>query len=129
MQIEIVEVLDQERAMVAFNSPVGSAAGVWKGGQGLETGTHHVEFEIPDEVHSWSLVQPTHGAITGGGARGGDFVTVHGQVEGVGEDSVVTLRIGPDVIFVEMEDSVERLNQGDYVTFNSPTVEIYPYQT
>ena len=44
------------------------------------------------------------------------------------DDPVLSLRLGPDVLLVEIDDSVPRPEIGEAIAVRVPSLELYPYQ-
>lgn len=127
MDIEITGILDTESKLVAFTSPAGRASGVWRDESTPELCKSAVEFEVPDEVHSWALASSQHHELTREQAASGGGVTVTGTVETIGDDSVVALRVYSDILLVEIPKASRAVKPGDSLTFTVPVLEIYPY--
>ncbi len=128
MRIEITGVLDAEARKVQFTCVAGGAWGFWKGEEGPGVGTYDVEFEIDEEVPSWSHSPSSQGDFSAGQPGETDWISVSGVVERVDDDSVVTLRIRTDLVMIEMVDASGVLAQGDSITFSVKSLDLYPYQ-
>ncbi|MFV8129080.1 hypothetical protein [Streptomyces syringium] len=120
--------MDSETGAVEFTSPLGNAWGIWMGTQRPDPGTYHVEFEIPEQVDSWVPSEVPAGRIEGEQQGHTQQVSVSGIVENVDDDFMVTLRVGTDVILVEMAPSAPAVHKGEPITFSAATLELYPYQ-
>ncbi|MGW7378545.1 hypothetical protein [Streptomyces sp. NPDC054794] len=127
MRIEVLEILDAEGRVVRFRSELGEAWGVWQGGAVPTEGQFDVEVEISEEVAAWLPGVGESDTLTGDGLRR-QAVTVRGTVQTVDEDSVMSVRIGRDIVLVEMADGAVPPQPGAKIKFDTPEIELYPYQ-
>lgn len=129
MKVEIAQVLDSQTQRVLFHSDVGTAAGIWAGPESAKPGAAHVEFDIPDEVSHWTLIDDASSTSIEDGIEpdsGVEIVATVVQV-GDGEDPVVSIRIGTDIVMIEMPESRSGLAPGATIRFTTPEVRLSPY--
>ncbi|MEV4872194.1 hypothetical protein [Streptomyces syringium] len=128
MEIEVMRSPASVIDPVEFSSPAGNAWGAWKGRGYPSPGTYHVEFEIPEEITSWEPSGTTEGKIEGEWHGMARHVSISGVVENVDDDAVVSLRVGTDVVLVEMASCARTVHAGEAITFKTPALDLYPYQ-
>ncbi|GGW56763.1 hypothetical protein [Streptomyces xantholiticus] len=124
MEIKLEEVVDEPLQCVVFTCPLGAAWGVWRGREVPGVGSCAVEFDIPGEVGVWSKAE---GPATISGEYQEGLVLVRGQLESVDEDGVAGLRLGSDVILVDVPSGAEEFPVGGTVEFTIGQIDIYPY--
>ncbi|MFF7024518.1 hypothetical protein D7231_20195 [Streptomyces klenkii] len=127
MRIEISQIVNADIGEVEFISPVGTARGIWKGTQAPHLGSHDVELDLPEAIHAWEAAGAPFESIGTDRLIEGHRVMVSGKVEIVGEDSVLSLRIGSDIVLVEL-GTAESPEEGSAIRFTTPSIELYPYQ-
>lgn len=126
MDITVTSDFDSERGLVEFASPVGRAHGKWKGDEIPRRGVQYrVEVEIPDgaSVGREPLV-PT--GFLADDEQGGTIIS--GTVESVAEDGVVVLRIGPDIVLLELVEPALMPQPAQVMSLNVPEIALYPYE-
>ncbi|MBV6700200.1 hypothetical protein [Kitasatospora aureofaciens] len=129
MRVEITRVLDATTARVAFRCAVGQASGHWAGRAPAAPGEFDVELEIPEEIADWTVLgAPAAGSIVGD-ISGQAGVSITATVGGVGEgdDTVVELRLGSDILLVEAPARRWEVSPGEVVALHVPSVRLYPY--
>ncbi|MET9448888.1 hypothetical protein [Streptomyces cinerochromogenes] len=137
MRIEILDLSPAtetgEGPMVTFRGPSGQAWAQWCGSEMPQVGALvDVEVDVPDEIARWATVD---GPATVASDTPRSPVRIRGVVATVGEDSVVAVRVGADVILVEFSEptnsvrpgQVDKPRVGDAVEFTTPQIDIYPY--
>lgn len=124
MEIRVEVVADEPRPRVAFTCPLGAAWGVWRGREAPCLGSYTVEFDIPGDFGVWSEVEGPP-AIAGELQRG--QIAIRAQLESVDEDGVAGIRLGTDVVLVDMPPGVENFPVGTIVEFAVDQIDIYPY--
>ena len=94
----------------------------------MRLGTSSVEFDIVDEVSEWVEIDAGSTALSGR-LELGSGVRFECEVlrVGEGEDSVVEVRLGPDVLLVEILSRKSDLPVGGLVSFWVAEVRLYPY--
>ncbi|MET8763936.1 hypothetical protein [Lentzea sp. NPDC004782] len=128
MRIDVLEVLDPSRGWVFFSSDFGSASGRWTNPD-VRTGQFDVEFSLP-QVEEWKAEGSGEAALSGA-AEPGAAVWIRCQVEQVhdGDDTVVIVRMGPHIMYVEILNRRADLPEGNLISFRVPEIRLYPYQT
>jgi hypothetical protein len=130
MRVEITRVLDPSEGRVAFRCAVGHASGCWAGSAPARLGEFDVELEIPEDITQWTVLDaPAPGSIAGG-VEGDPSVSITGTVVDIGEgdDPIVGVRLGPDIILIEAPDRKWEITPGDVVSLRVSVVRLYPYQ-
>lgn len=127
MRIEVLEILDAERREVRFRGELGESWGVWQGDDLPGEGQFDVEVDIPEEVTAWLAADEETGMLRGDPYRR-RAVTLRGTVQAVGEDLVASLRVGRDVVLVEIAEGTVLPQPGTSITFDTPEIQLYPYQ-
>lgn len=106
----------------------GSAVAHWMGDRLPAPGTDaFVELAVPDPLAEWGPASPTVAYDLQLGPAG---VVVTGEVLGVGGpgDPVVELRVGTDVVLVEVaRHGGAGMKIGRRISFAPPRLEVYPY--
>ncbi|WP_172383455.1 hypothetical protein [Streptomyces sp. MNP-20] len=91
-------------------------------------GQFDVEIEVPGDVTEW--VSVPSGVASLSEVAGAESVTlITGKVvkSGDGDDSVVELRVGSDILLVEIPNQRAELPVGGFISFQVPEVQLYPY--
>ncbi|MFF4013091.1 hypothetical protein [Streptomyces sp. NPDC001717] len=119
----------EEQRVVAFrcNAGHGGAVARWMGKKLPEQGTRAVvELTVDEVVSDWRPVEPTAGRAL---AVEHDGIAVTGEVLAIGgqEDPVVDLKVGTDVVLVEIGRRKDELRIGMHVSFVTFALEVYPY--
>ncbi|MEU6990637.1 hypothetical protein ABZ953_08280 [Streptomyces sp. NPDC046465] len=127
MRIEVLEILDAERREVRFRSELGDAWGVWQADVVPSEGQFDVEVDIPEEISTWLPGEGDADRLDGDPSRR-QAVTVRGTVQTVDEDSVTSLRVGRDIVLIEMANETVPPQPGSTITFETPEIHLYPYQ-
>lgn len=127
MRIEVLEILDAERREVRFRSDLGDAWGVWQADAVPSEGQFDVEIDIPEEITTWLPSDGDADMLNGDPSRR-QAVTVRGTVQTVDEDSMTSLRVGRDIVLIEMANETVPPQPGSTVTFDTPEIHLYPYQ-
>jgi hypothetical protein len=123
MRIEITEVLDPDERLVHFRSAFGAAVGRLCGEKPLAQGAWDVELDVPDSVTDWKMGTEGESAVAGG-ADG--KVRLSGKIASVDvEDNVVTLRVGSDLVLVEVVDLPVGDLVGAWISITAEEVHLY----
>ncbi|MEV4559845.1 hypothetical protein AB0K51_23000 [Kitasatospora sp. NPDC049285] len=127
MRVQVTEVVDPAQGTVAFSCAVGEAVGRWRGEDAARIGSYDVELEIPEAVDRWAPHAPGPGSLSGVGPQD---LAVTGVVVAVGEDDdpVLSLRVGTDILLVELAAPVSWPAIGETIALRARTLELYPYQ-
>ncbi|WP_371792006.1 hypothetical protein OG285_22380 [Streptomyces sp. NBC_01471] len=126
MRIEVVGILDLECRSVEFRGPDGAAWGIWGERDVPGSGFHDVEIDVPEEVEKWTLEEGATTKIHGINTQC-NGVTVVGRVESVGEDAVIAIKVGLDIILIEMASNDSIPEAGSVISFNTPQIYLHPY--
>lgn len=126
MRVEILKVLDPSQGIVSFRCAYGAALARWMGADPARQGTFDVEIEVPEAVAEW--VPVASGSVSLEGLEH-FWVRITGEVVGVGEgdDPVVEIRVGSDVLLIEIPDRRPELHAAHLVSFRAAEVQLYPY--
>lgn len=127
MKVDVREILDRSRQVVAFRCDFGSARGRWMGADPARLGTATVEIDIPGEVSEWTALEP---GVTSLAEEPGSGVRVHCEVlrGGDEEDPVVAVRLGSDVLLVEIPGRRAELTAGTRISFLATEIQLHPYE-
>lgn len=128
MRVDISRILDPSRGIVLFSSGSGSASARWMGAGPAQLGSFDVEIEVPEEVVEWRTATSADTAISGS-FESDSNVRIDCEVMSfdAGDDSVVQVRLGSDVLLVEVVSRRSDLSVGDLISFTVPEVQLYPY--
>ncbi|MET9423512.1 hypothetical protein ABZY06_22820 [Streptomyces sp. NPDC006540] len=124
MEIRVEGLVGEAADFVTFTSSLGQAWGRWCGKGVPSVGNHTVEFDVPGVIESWSEVEGAAAIV--GDYRDG-IVLVRGVIESVDEDGVAGLRVGTDVLLIDVPQNAERVRVGMVVEFTAEQIDIYPY--
>lgn len=86
-------------------------------------------MEIPEEITDWTVLDaPSLGSIVGS-AEGEASVSITGTVVDIGEgdDPIVGIRLGSDIILIEAPDRKWEIEPGSTVSLNVSSIRLYPY--
>ncbi|MGW1982234.1 hypothetical protein ACWCPJ_07215 [Streptomyces collinus] len=91
-----------------------------------------VEVDIPDEITSWAVADGP-AVVTSAAPRAP--VQIRGVVEAADKDSVLAVRVGADILLVEVAASATSLLPGhvgkplvgDSIEFTTPRIDVHPY--
>lgn len=123
-----MRVLAPSRGIVSFRCESGAAVGQWMGSDPPAAGTFDVEIEVPEEAAEWAAV--SSGATSMSRVVGNyPAALITGEVVrfGDGEDPVVEVRVGPDVLLVEITNQRSGLPLGGFISFQVSNIQLYPY--
>ncbi|MFE0461616.1 hypothetical protein ACFW1A_20430 [Kitasatospora sp. NPDC058965] len=129
MRVEVTRILDASEGLVSFRCALGHATARWAGSTPLQLGEFDVEFDIPEEITRWIvLTDPAPGSIAGD-VEEETGVSLTGTVVDVGEgdDPVVSIRLGSDIVMIEAPDRKWDVTPGDGVSMQVPVIRMYPY--
>ena len=116
--------------VVLFASPVGSSRGRWMGPEPARPGVCDVELDFPDAVGAFEVLAPGGRAAIDWSEESGAVLVV-GTVVSVGEvgdDPVVGISLGGDVVLVEIPSARAAIAVGNSVGFSAVRFDLYPYQ-
>jgi hypothetical protein len=91
-------------------------------------GQFDVEIEVPEEVAEW--VAAPSGSASLSEVVGAESVTlITGEVvkSGDDDDSVVEMRVGSDILLIEISNRRSELPVGGFISLQVPEVQLYPY--
>ncbi len=103
MKVRITQIVQArpEAATVRFSAMVGDAEARWHGARPLEGGEYQAEIAIPDVLTWGDGIRPTAGQ-PGFLFPKGHAVGLTGQMVRLGEDGVAEIRLGDDIVLVEV---------------------------
>lgn len=128
MRVEVLRVVDPSRGTVSFTSDFGAASGRWMGPNPARAGQFDVEIEVPEEVTEWATLASDVTALSeGAGADPGILIT--GEVVRVGGsgDPVVEIRVGSDIVLIEIPDRRSEVPVAGMISLRVPEILLYPY--
>lgn len=128
MRVEVLQVVDHSRGIVSFRCESGVASGRWMGSSPAAVGQFDVEIEVPEEVAEW--VAAPSGSASLSEVVGAESVTlITGEVvkSGDDDDSVVEMRVGSDILLIEISNRRSELPVGGFISLQVPEVQLYPY--
>ncbi|MEU4355955.1 hypothetical protein [Streptomyces virginiae] len=127
MRVFVNRVVEDGRVAFRCTDGHGSAVAHWMGDRLPAPGTDaFVELTVPGPLTEWGPAPPTAACDLQLGPAG---VVVTGEVLRVGGhgDPVVVLRVGSDVLLVEVTCRGAGLRIGRRISFVPPRLEVYPY--
>ncbi|MEV7360049.1 hypothetical protein [Kitasatospora sp. NPDC091276] len=129
MKVEITRVLDNPKGWVAFRCALGSAFACWMGPTPARRGEFDVEIEIPEEVADLAIVDDAPRGSIMGFTEGKGPISISGTVVEIGEgdDPIVGLRLGSDIVLIEAPDRKWEIAPGDVISLNVSSIQLYPY--
>ena len=128
MRVEILQVLDPSRGIVRFKCEYGDVSGRWRGSKPAGLGKFDVEIDVPEEVEEWDAASSEATPLSEiPGAE--HAVLIVGSVVRFdnGDDSVVEIRVGSDVLLVEIENRRSQLLVDGFISFHVSEIQLYPY--
>ncbi|GAB2601071.1 hypothetical protein [Kribbella endophytica] len=127
MKVELLQV--EPSGHVRFTCEIGTAIGRWMGPNAATAGQFHVEFEIPEDVTDWVPASPGPAALAEVPGEG-HAALITAEVLGLtkGDDAVVELRLGSDVLLIEVPHRRSELSVEDLISFRVPEIQLYPYE-
>lgn len=128
MKVDVLRILDPSQDVVFFSCESGSAPGRWMGGKPVGSGEFNVEIEIPEEVAEWTAASSGRTVISRVSESGSD-VRIECEVVRFDDkaDSVVEVRLGSDILLVEILSRRSELSVGALISFQVPEIQLYPY--
>lgn len=93
-----------------------------------DTGQFDVEIEVPEEVTEWVTAPSSTASLSK--VAGTDLVTlVTGEVVKFNDDDdpVVGIRVGSDIILIEIPNLRSELPIKGFISFQVPELQLYPY--
>lgn len=90
-----------------------------------EVGQFDVEIDVPDEVSAWTEVSSAVTSLSEVDTE----ILVAGEIAQVGEgdDPVVTIRLGTDLLLVEIPGVKPVPPLAGLLSFQVPEIRLYPY--
>lgn len=128
MRVEVLQALSPSQGIVCFRCEAGVASGRWMGSNPAEVGQFDVEIEVPGEVAEWTAAPS--GVASLSEASGAESVTIiTGEVVRFddGDDSVVEIRVGSDILLIEIPNRRSDLPLKGLISFRVPNIQLYPY--
>ncbi|MFF4838779.1 hypothetical protein [Streptomyces collinus] len=118
---------------IAFSGTYGRAWAGWRGSEEPVAGAFaDVEVDIPDEITCWAVADGP--AIIASDSLEAP-VRIRGVVESADEDSVLALRVGADLLLVEvaafaaslLPGHVDKPRVGDSIEITTSRIDVHPY--
>ncbi len=127
MRVEVLQVLAPSQGIVRFKCESGIASGRWMGSNPAEVGQFDVEIEVPEDVADWTADPSGATSLSEAGAESATLIT--GQVVRFddGDDSVVEIRVGSDILLIEIPNRRSELTVEGFISFRAPEIQLYPY--
>ncbi|MER5784097.1 hypothetical protein ABT104_20635 [Streptomyces mobaraensis] len=110
-----------------FCCSVGKARGHWRASGTPQPGSYDIEIDIANDVRQWEQVEAAVDEIRSEGSAEDAQIVIIGTIERVDADSVAYLRVGSDLVMVEMRGTLG-LVEGSRVKVTVPSIDLYPYQ-
>jgi hypothetical protein len=128
MRVDIIGAQDSFEGLMSFRCKLGVASGQWMGVKPVQVGAFDVEIEIPEEISEWRFSTSGVAEISGEGEVEGQ-VLIAGEVVNIGEgsDPVVDIRVCSDIMMIEILNRKFELTKGDFISFRSSNIQLYPY--
>ncbi|MDP9862651.1 MULTISPECIES: hypothetical protein [Streptosporangium] len=126
--MEVLQVLDPSRGTVSFRCESGAASGRWMGESSAKMGQFDVEIEVPEEITEWTEV-PSGVTSLSENLDVETAVFITGEVVRFddGDDSVVEIRVGSDILLIEIPNRRSELPSEGLISFRAPEIQLYPY--
>ncbi|MFC8965476.1 hypothetical protein [Streptomyces sp. NPDC057094] len=127
MRVDVAQICSLDDRIVYFTCAVGSSFARWMGSGPVGVGQFHVEIEIPEEVAEWSVDASRQASVS---TVDEVDVLVTGEVVRLGEDGdpVVEVRLGTDILLVEMARTQRELVVNEFISFRVTEIQLYPYE-
>ncbi|MEU3877232.1 MULTISPECIES: hypothetical protein [Streptomyces] len=90
-------------------------------------GLFDVEIEVPGEVEEWVAIPSGVASLS---AATEDLVAlIVGEVvrREDGDDPVVEVRVGSDILLIEIPNRRSELSVKEFISFRVPELQLYPY--
>lgn len=128
MRVEVLQVLAPSQGIVRFRCESGIASGRWMGRNPAKAGQFDVEIEVPEEVAEWTAAPSGGTSLSEAmGSEPGSLITGEVVRCGDGDDSVVEVKVGSDILLIEIPNRRSELPVGGLISFRSPEIQLYPY--
>lgn len=127
MRVEVLQVLAPSQGIVRFTCESGIATGRWMGANSAEVGQFDVEIEFPEEVADWTAGPSGVTSLSEAGADSATLITGRVVRFGDGDDSVVEIRVGSDILLIEIPNRRPELTVEGFISFRAPEIQLYPY--
>jgi hypothetical protein len=129
MRVEVLQVLDPSQGIVRFRCEFGVASGRWMGSNLAEMGQFDIEIEVPEEVSEWAAVPSGVTSLAeADGAKSGALITGEVVRFDDGDDSVVEIGVGMDILLIEIPNRRSKLSVKGLVSCQAPEMQLYPYK-
>lgn len=91
-------------------------------------GQFDVEIEVPEEITEWTEV-PSGVTSLSENLDVETAVFITGEVVRFddGDDSVVEIRVGSDILLIEIPNRRSELPSEGLISFRAPEIQLYPY--
>lgn len=127
MRLEVRQVLDPSKGVVRFTCESGVASGRWMGPNPAEVGYFDVEIEVSECVTGWTAGSSDVTPLSQVDGDSGTLITGRVVRSGDGDDPVVEVRVGTDILLIEISDRRAELPVEGLISFWAPEIQLYPY--
>lgn len=128
MRVEVLQVLDSSQGIVRFSCESGIASGRWMGSNPADLGKFDVEIEVPEEVAEWTAVPSGVTSLSEvAGAESAALIVGSVVRFDDGDDSVAEIRVGSDILLIEITNRRSELLVEGLISFRAPEIQLYPY--
>ncbi|MFJ7056993.1 hypothetical protein ACK8N7_11680 [Streptomyces griseobrunneus] len=126
--MKVLQVLDPSQGIVRFRCESGVVSGRWMGRDPAHLEKFDVEIEVPEEVAEWALVSAGVTSLSEVAGVAPAALIVGSVVRfDDGDDSVVEIRVGSDILLIEITNRRSELLVESLISFRAPEVQLYPY--
>ncbi|MFI6143963.1 hypothetical protein [Streptomyces sp. NPDC051109] len=110
-----------------FKCESGIASGRWMGPNPAEVGQFDVEIEVPEEVADWTAGPSGATSLSEVGVDSATLITGRVVKFDDGDDSVVEIRVGSDILLIEIPNRRSELPAEGFISFRASEIQLYPY--
>ncbi|MBL0803242.1 hypothetical protein AAG656_06350 [Streptomyces albidoflavus] len=104
------------------------ASGRWTGSNPAEVGCSDVEIEVPECVTGWTAGSAGVAPLSQAGADSGTLITGRVVGFGDGDDAVVEVRVGSDILLLEIPNRRSELPAVEgWISFRASQIQLYPH--
>ncbi|WP_144023886.1 hypothetical protein [Amycolatopsis keratiniphila] len=97
------------------------------GSEPADVGQFNVEIEVPEEVTDWMVVSAAATSLSEAAAGSATLITGRVVRFDEGDDSVVEVRVGSDVLLIEFPNRRSELPVEGFISFQASEIHLYPY--
>ncbi|MFI7535491.1 hypothetical protein [Streptosporangium sp. NPDC049376] len=126
--MEILQVLDPAQGIVQFRCESGTASGRWMGKRPAKPGHFDIEIEVPEEVTEWTFASSDTTSLSEATGAGTATIIAGSVIRfDDGDDSIVEIRVGKDILLIEITNRRSELPVEGQISFCAPEIQLYPY--